>query len=147
MRIYLDNCSYNRPYDDQSNMQVQLESQSKLYIQNCIKDGKYDLVTSYTLSYEVSRTPFEMRRLAIEDFIEHNAKFYVGTDRESIISEMATEIMMTGIKEKDAYHVASAIYAGCEYFISTDKRSLKYRTDKIKLVTPVEFVLETEVDD
>ena len=118
----IDNCSYNRPYDDQSNMQVQLESQSKLYIQNCIKDGKYDLVTSYTLSYEVSRTPFEMRRLAIEDFIEHNAKFYVGTDRESIISEMATEIMMTGIKEKDAYHVASAIYAGCEYFISTDKR-------------------------
>ena len=88
-----------------------------------------------------------MSHLAIEDFIEHNAKFYVGTDRESIISEMATEIMMTGIKEKDAYHVASAIYAGCEYFISTDKRLLKYRTDKIKLVTPVEFVLETEVDD
>lgn len=40
--------------------------------------------------------------------------------------------------------MASAIYAGCEYFIFTDIRLLKYRTDKIKMVTPTEFVTETE---
>ena len=77
MRIYLDNCSYNRPYDDQSNMQVHLETQSKLFIQKSIKEGKYDLVASYTLQYETSRNPFDMRRLAIEDFIKHNARYYV----------------------------------------------------------------------
>lgn len=31
MRIYLDNCSYNRPYDDQSQLRISLESQAKLY--------------------------------------------------------------------------------------------------------------------
>jgi predicted nucleic acid-binding protein len=52
--------------------------------------------------------------------------------------------MGMGAKEKDAYHVASAIYAKCEYFISTDIRLLKCKTDKIKMVTPIEFVVETE---
>jgi len=144
LRIYLDNCSYNRPYDDQSNMQVHLETQSKLFIQKSIKEGKYDLVASYTLQYETSRNPFDMRRLAIEDFIEHNARYYVDYNKEPEISALATEIMSTGVKEKDAYHVASAIVGGCEYFISTDIRLLKYKSDKIKLVTPVEFVSETE---
>ena len=34
MRVYLDNCSYNRPYDDQSQMRIHLETQAKLYIQD-----------------------------------------------------------------------------------------------------------------
>ena len=144
MRIYLDNCSYNRPYDDQSNIQVQLEAQAKLFIQSEIKSGKYELVSSYTLSYETSRNPFEMRRDAIEDFISQNAKLYVDYDRAAEIAGIAEGIMKTGVKEKDAFHVASAIFSGCEYFISTDKRLLKYQTDDIKLVTPIEFVTEME---
>lgn len=34
MRIYLDNCSYNRPYDNQSQMKIYLETQAKLHIQD-----------------------------------------------------------------------------------------------------------------
>lgn len=52
--------------------------------------------------------------------------------------------MKTGIKFKDACHVASAIYAKCEYFISTDKRLLNFNTTEIKMVTPIQFVTETE---
>lgn len=32
MGIYLDNCCYNRPYDDQSQIRVFLESQAKLHV-------------------------------------------------------------------------------------------------------------------
>ena len=125
-------------------MLVHLEAQSKLFIQNGIKDGKYELVSSYTLLYEVSRNPFDMRRDAIEDFIKQNAKYYIDYDRKDEISAIALDIMNTGVKEKDAYHVASAIFGNCEYFISTDKRLLKYKSDKIKLVTPIDFISETE---
>lgn len=55
MRIYLDNCSYNRPYDDQSQMRIYLETQAKLHIQNMIKQNKLKLVTSYVIDYENSR--------------------------------------------------------------------------------------------
>ena len=65
-------------------------------------------------------------------------------ERQTVIEEKAAEIMKTGVKFKDACHVASAIYAECEYFISTDTRLLKYKSKEIKMVTPIEFVLETE---
>ena len=44
MRIYLDHCAYNRPFDEQKSIKIQLETSAKLYIQNQIKLGKYDLV-------------------------------------------------------------------------------------------------------
>lgn len=144
MRIYLDMCCYNRPYDDQSQMKVNLEAQAKLHIQKGIVEHKYDLIGSYTLDYEVSKNPFEMRRASIKAFISANMKGYVGIERDGIIAPMAAEIMATGVKEKDAFHTASAIYAGCDYLISTDTRLLKYKSDAIKLVNPIEFVAETE---
>lgn len=144
MRIYLDMCCYNRPYDDQSNLKVAMETQSKIHIQDLIKTGKYDLVGSYTLDYEVSRNPFEMRKNSIMSFLTENIRGYVGAERAEILKPIADEIMAHSVKEKDAYHVASAIYAQCKYFISTDIRLLKYKTDKIKLVTPIEFVVEVE---
>ncbi len=147
MRVYLDMCCYNRPYDDQSQFKVALEAQSKLYIQNLIKEGDLDLVGSFTLDFECSRNPFEMRRRAIFRFIRENMKAYVGLERDNILSLKAAEIMSKGIKEKDAFHLASAIYAGCEYFISTDIRLLKYKTDEIKMVTPVEFIMEMEGEE
>ena len=85
-----------------------------------------------------------MRRNTIFDFMHKNTFAYVGEEHKKEIELKAAEIMQTGVKFKDACHVASAIYAGCEYFISTDIRLLKYRSDEIKLVTPIEFVTEME---
>ena len=147
MRVYLDMCCYNRPYDDQSQFKVAMEAQSKLYIQNLIREGRLDLVGSFTLDFECNRNPFEMRREAISKFIMENMKAYVGPERDNVLTPKVAEIMSKGIKEKDAFHLASAIYAGCEYFISTDKRLLRYKTDEIKMVTPVEFILETEGEE
>ena len=49
-----------------------------------------------------------------------------------------------GVKFKDACHVASAVYAKCEYFISTDKRLLKYKSEEVKMDSPIEFIIEME---
>lgn len=54
MKIYLDNCSYNRPYDDQSQIRIYLETQAKLHIQDLIRENRLELVTSYVLDYENS---------------------------------------------------------------------------------------------
>ena len=55
LRIYLDNCCYNRPYDDQTQLRISLESQAKLHVQEMIKDGKLELAASYILTYENSK--------------------------------------------------------------------------------------------
>jgi len=33
MRIYLDNCSFNRPFDDQTQLRIRLETEAKQLIQ------------------------------------------------------------------------------------------------------------------
>ena len=51
------------------------------------------------------------------------------------------------MKTADAHHVACAILAGSDYFLTTDDRLLKYKTDKLRLVDPVEFIREWEVSE
>ncbi len=47
MKIYLDNCSFNRPFDDQTFMRIKLETDAKLYIQEQVKHGALQLTWSY----------------------------------------------------------------------------------------------------
>ena len=146
MRVYLDNCSYNRPYDDQSQMRIHLETQAKLHIQDIIRSGEIELVTSYVLDFENSNNRSIQKMMAIEKFMKEYATVYVSNKNEKDISNLAKAIMETGIKEKDAYHVACAVMAECDYFVTTDDRLLKFQSEKIKLVTPGEFIRRMEAD-
>ena len=67
------------------------------------------------------------------------------SDRDPKLDPIIEEVMSSGVKDVDSAHVASAIVAGCDFFITTDDRILKYRTDRIKIVTPIQFLTEYEV--
>ena len=54
--------------------------------------------------------------------------------------ELAKYVMTTGVKEFDALHIACAITGGCDYFITVDKRALKYQDKRIKVCNPIEFI-------
>lgn len=62
MKIYLDNCCFNRPYDDQTYLNVHLETQAKLQVQEEIRTKKHELVWSSIEDYENSQNPFEICR-------------------------------------------------------------------------------------
>ena len=138
LRIYLDSCCYNRPYDNQAQLRIELETKAKLSIQQQVIEDKVILVSSLILEFETNDNPYHIRRRVIKDFLG-NAKEYV--DNNEVVVNTAKEIRSTGIKTKDAAHVASAIYAGCDYFISTDDRLLKYKDDRIRLINPIDFIM------
>lgn len=146
MRIYLDNCCYNRPYDDQSQLKINLEAQAKLDIQQQIRDGKLDLVTSYILEAENAANPFAMKRTDIQVFLDRYTSVYVSDTMDQEIRKQAAEIMKSGVKLMDACHVACAMSAGCAFFCSTDKRLLKYQPDGMRMVNPVTFIMEQEAE-
>lgn len=146
MRIYLDNCCYNRPYDDQSQIRIHLETEAKLYIQELIRSGKLELVTSFMLSYENEKNRALHKKQAIRDFMSVNASYYVSSVKGNEIKETAETIMQSGVKEKDAYHVACALMAKCDYFITTDDRLLKYQRKEMPLVAPGEFIRRMEAE-
>ncbi len=142
--VYLDNCCYNRPYDDQDQPKVQLETQAKMYIQKMITDKKLYLVYSFVSEFENSKNPNKNNSKSISNFFK-NAVVYVDITHKSDIRSEAAEIIKTGVKEMDAMQVASAIAGKADYFLTTDKRLLKYSTDKIKMMNPIDFIRNVEV--
>lgn len=147
LRIYLDNCCYNRPYDNQTQLRISLESQAKIFIQNAVQLKKIELAASYILRYENNRNPNVDRKLNISNFIEKNASVFIDTDQVNEVIDLAKEIMCSGLKEFDASHIACAIKANCDYFLTTDDRVLKYRDDRIKIINPVDFVKILEANN
>ena len=132
----MDNCCFNRPYDDQSQTRIENETKAKLLIQRLITEGNIGLVWSYMMDFENGNNPHLEKRNAIAAW-KNLAIAYVG-EHEDII-QSAEEIAVTGVKESDALHVAVAVAGGCEYFVTTDDRIQKYRTTQIKIVNPIEF--------
>lgn len=76
--------------------------------------------------------------------MEEYGAIYVSNKNEAEIKRYADIIMATGVKEKDAYHVACARIAECQFFITTDDRLLRYQSEEIALVTPGEFIRRME---
>ena len=144
VKVYLDTCCYNRPYDDQTQIRIYLEAQAKLFIQKQIVDGKIDLIYSFISVYENSQNPFLIRKNAIFDFFS-NAVLYVNDANMEKIKLRAAEIMKTGIKAKDALHLSCAVEGKADYFITTDVRLLKYSSEEVKIINPVDFVTIPEV--
>ena len=137
LKIYLDNCCFNRPYDDQSQLRVELETKAKLFVQDLISQSKVDLVWSYVLDFENSRNNFSQKRRAIQKWRRFSV---LDVEESAKILELANTIQKTGIKNVDSLHLACAIAAKCDYFLSVDHRVLKYPTDVISLCNPVNFL-------
>ncbi|GHV38190.1 hypothetical protein FACS1894187_16640 [Synergistales bacterium] len=140
-RIYLDTCCYNRPFDDQSQIRIYLETEAKLYIQEKIKKSFYILVWSYMLDFENLQNPYEDTRNAIQAW-KNIAKIHCHSSEE--ILSVGKVIEKLGILPKDALHLACAVQCDCEYFITTDVRLLKKKVDNIVIVNPINFIMETE---
>jgi predicted nucleic acid-binding protein len=143
-KIYLDNCTYNRPFDDQSQLRISLETQAKLYIQSLIINNKTDLIYSYVGFYENYINPFENKRLSIVDFSKH-AKYFVKESRD--ILTKANEIIQRKIKPLDALHLSCAINARADYFITVDGDILKFNTSEIKILDPIMFIKHWETQE
>ena len=54
LKVYLDNCCFNRPFDDQMHIRIRIETEAKLYIQLKIVQRDFLLTWSYILDYENS---------------------------------------------------------------------------------------------
>ena len=141
MIIYLDNCCFNRPFDDQSQNRIRLESEAKLMIQEEIYSGRLSLAWSYILDIENNMNPFEMRKSQIGEWKKYAT---IHLSESSQIIENAKKIGKMGIRNKDALHIACAIIAKCKFFLTTDDKILNkhHLIDKVRIVDPTCFIRE-----
>lgn len=144
VRVYLDNCCFNRPFDDQTQQKIYIETEAKLFIQRKVKDGLLKLTWSYILDYENSENPDEETRLSIQKWEKISDKFIQET---SDILSNAIQFNKIGFGIKDSIHLACAIESESKYFITVDSGILKKRQliKDITIMNPLEFIsLEEE---
>ena len=146
MRLYLDNCCFNRPFDNQHFIRIKLETEAKLFIQEKILNEKLELVWSYILDYENKANPFEIRQNAIKSWTEVSKVIITeGTE----VLKQGKDLQKKGLNSKDALHVACAVIAGCDYFITTDDSIIKKLKDfdKVKVINPIDFIYLWSFDE
>jgi len=143
MRIYLDNCCFNRPYDDQGQIRIRIESEAKLFIQAKVLSGDIELAWSYILDFENSANPFPERRWSIAQW---KAVAAVDVIESTAILDYAQKCETRGLKGKDALHIACALETGCKCFLTTDDQIIKImgNFEGIPVMNPITFVTSME---
>jgi len=56
----------------------------------------------------------------------------------------AKELFSSSLKAKDSLHIAAAVAAGCNYFVTTDDEIIKklINYNKIKIINPTELIIK-----
>ena len=144
MRVYLDNCCFNRPFDDQGQTRIRIETEAKLRIQKLVREGTLELAWSYILDFENEANPFEERRATISGWRQYAA---IDMEETDVILEKAKSLVLLGLKAKDALHISCAIAGACSYFLTTDDYILKHAKDvrDVTVLDPTALVREMNV--
>ena len=141
MRVYLDNCCYNRPFDNQNQLRVYLESVAKLEIQSLMGSGDLEYAWSDMLDGEIADNPSIEKRRKILPW-RNGAAVRIHITPE--IEQRAQSLMKVGIKSADALHLVCAECADCDWFLTVDKGILsKVRNvGAMRVGNPLAYVQE-----
>jgi predicted nucleic acid-binding protein len=145
MKIYLDNCSLQRPLDSRTSIRIALEAEAMLGVLTFLESGRIRLISSEVLLFEIDRDPSIMRQeYALE--VLSKARTFVRLNER--VEKRAARFVKSGIKPLDALHVASAEEAGADHFCTCDDRLLKKAKAvagiRTRVVSPIELIEELE---
>lgn len=138
MKIYIDTSVYNRPFDDQTQPRIWLETLALGLILQLIESSEATLVNSSVLEFENSRNPFPLRREWMERCLGLATEYQLVDES---IQQRADELEKDGVSVIDALHIATSESAHADFFIACDDRLVKKgKLFKVKCINPVDFV-------
>lgn len=139
MKVYLDACCLNRPFDDQSQPRVRLETEAILLILEKLHQREWEWIRSEVLSFEIGQNPD----------MENQQRIAAITSQVHQVVEITEKILRRaevfeeeGFDPYDAIHLASAEDAKTDVFLTTDDQVLKIANRKKGLLS---FVVENPV--
>lgn len=143
MRIYLDNCCYNRPFDDQTQERIHLESEAIITVLQRGQSGLYEIVGSDVLELEMERMHDIVKKQRVKDL------YKVSNMRISYTKEIKerSKIIMgqSKIQTFDSLHIAVAEAAKADVMLTTDDK-LEKMAEKldlnVRVMNPLKFAWE-----
>ena len=144
MKLYMDVCSYNRPFDDLSQDRVYFEAEAVLSILERCKNGEWVLATSAIVEIENSRQK-DLERLEKVQMLYQSAQEYYELTESA--KSRAIYFQQNGVKLFDSYHLAVSEENRVDVLLTTDDRFLKAAKRmklNIKIETPIKWLIEEE---
>ncbi|MEZ4708365.1 MAG: hypothetical protein R3A44_14230 [Caldilineaceae bacterium] len=120
--VYLDVCALNRPFDDQKQVRIRLETDAVNLIVSHIRTATLRLVTSPMLEIEISANPNENVKAYNRSLLQQWG--YMPNYALSAIRTRAEFLSELNMGAADAAHVAFAEFAEAD-FVTVDDRLLK----------------------
>jgi predicted nucleic acid-binding protein len=145
VRVYLDLCALKRPFDDQSQGRIWIETQAVIRILRAIDRRAVHGCNSSVLEDENGRNTNVARRERVARLLSQLGAEAQATEA---IFDRAEALRSYGLKDVDALHLAFAEALGAEYFISCDDAILDFSTDKrvrVRIVDPVSYVEGSDI--
>lgn len=144
LRVYLDVCCLNRPFDDQSQDRIRLEAEAVLLILGRCEAGAWQWLSSAIVEEEVDNTPSHERRSRVKSMLSGAQSTVTLT---AIAVTRAKELQAMGFRTYDALHLACAEQARVDVFLTTDDRVLRIATRntvqlQVRVANPLEWLLE-----
>lgn len=141
--VYLDNCCYNRPFDDRSNIKNYLEREAVLLIMQMAYDGNFYIIGSEVLLKEMSKISNYEKRKNVEGLYQSIISDTIAINEE-IINRAKIIMAQSSIKAFDSMHLACA-EQNADVLLTTDTKFLKAANrikTKVRVKDPVTFILE-----
>lgn len=118
LKVYLDSCVYNRPFDDyQGDERIFIEAVAFYILLHWVEDGRIKLINSDALMYENEQITDIDRKVRVGTYLSYASNFIELSEQ---IIERAREIIGYGFKSLDALHIAMAERGSAEYFVTCD---------------------------
>lgn len=117
MKIYLDACCLNRPFDDQRQPRIRLESEAILLILQKLHQREWEWAASEVLMYELGQTVDVERK---ERLLLLAGQSHQVVENNEKILKRAEKLEVSGFGSYDAIHLASAEQARVDVFLTTD---------------------------
>jgi predicted nucleic acid-binding protein len=136
-RLYFDSCCFSRKYDIITHPLVEKEQQAIWVLQRFVEHRKVDLVWSYVLRVENKRIRDLKQRTEI---LAWEKCALISVEKSQEIYNISREVQAKGIHKFDALHIACAIVAHCQFFVTTDYRLQKYHDKRIYVCDPMECI-------
>jgi len=136
MLLYIDNSVLNRPFDDQRQPRIWLETLSFSLVLTMIEAGEATLIRSPVHELENSRNPFPLRKRWIAKCLELSR---ASVELNQAVASRALELQASGIMALDALHLACAENGGAKIFLTCDDRLIKRYFGKMIVQSPVTF--------
>lgn len=121
MKLYLDTCCLNRPFDDPSQDRIRLEAEAVLIVLNHVSLGDWELIVSDVLEEEILQHPNKARRERLMAVLAP-VQNWIRADAE--IKERALTLQEWGFQPYDSLHVACAEAGGADVMLTTDDKML-----------------------